>query len=180
MIPGIWESPLLFKMLRPRFTAKMASRTYPSGTIAAILVVTVLAGAGAGYFAGSYRQLASTSLSTTTITTTTTSVSAISSCEAQGIVTGIVSVGGQTPANISLYSVRFDPLLCSGGSCQRGQGSLAPLYPSGHYSALLAPGNYTMRLYPSCKWSGCTTAFQHPVRVMSGQQIVLNIDITSP
>ena len=150
-----------------------------NGTVAALLVVAILVGAGAGYLAGSGRQATSTSISTTTVTMTTTSTSASGSFEAQGIVTGIVSVGGQTLANISQYSVVFDPLLCSGGSCQSGQRSLVPIYPSGHYSALLAPGNYTMWLYPSCKWNGCATAFQHPVTVMSGQQIVVNIDIAS-
>jgi hypothetical protein len=75
---------------------------------------------------------------------------------------------------MSLYSLVFKPLPCSGGSCQS---SLASIYPTGHYSALLAPGNYTMWLYPSCKWSGCASAFQHPVTVIGGQQIVLNIDI---
>ena len=150
-----------------------------SGMVAALLVVVILAGAGVGYLAGSGRQITSTSISTTTVTLTITSTSASSSFEAQGIVTGIVSVGGQTLANISQYSVVFDPLLCSGGSCQGGQGSLAPIYPSGHYSALLAPGNYTVWLYPSCRWSGCATASQHSVTVLSGQQIVVNIDIAS-
>ena len=146
-----------------------------NGAAAALLVVAILAGAGMGYLAGTWHEVTSTSISTTTATST----SASSSFEAQGIVTGIVSVGGQTLANISQYSVVFDPLLCSGGSCQGGQGSLAPIYPSGHYSALLAPGNYTVWLYPSCRWSGCDTAFQHSVTVLSGQQIVVNIDIVS-
>jgi len=148
------------------------------GTVVALLVVAILAGAGAGYYAGSRSQVTSTSVSTTTLTTTLTSASI--SSEPQGVVTGSVSVGGETPSNISLYSIVFDQLLCSGGSCQHGQGSLAPIYPSGHYSVILAPGNYSLSLYPVCEWHGCATAFQEPVTVVGGQQIVVNVDIPSP
>ncbi len=145
-----------------------------NGVIASLLVVAILASSAVGYLAGSGGRLVSTSVLTTTITTTTTTVS--TSLEAQGVVSGVVTVGGQVPANISLYSVTFKPSPCT-GSCLE---NLVSIYPSGHYSALLAPGNYSMGLGPSCKWSGCGTAFQNPVAVVSGQQIVVNINIASP
>ncbi len=144
-----------------------------NAAVAALLVVAILVGAGGGYLAGSGNRLISTSVSTTTVTTTTTSVG--TSFEAQGVVSGVVTVGGQVPANISLYSVTFKPSPCT-GSCLV---SLVSIYPSGHYSALLTPGNYSMGLDPSCKWSGCAKAFQNPVTVGSGQQIVVNVDIAS-
>jgi hypothetical protein len=147
------------------------------GATAVLLVVVLFAGAGAGYLAESLGQGVSTSTFTKTLTTTTTFVSGSSSSQAQGIVTGTVSVGGQTPANISQYSLGFKPAPCPGGSCQS---SLVPIYPSGHYAALLAPGNYLLWLYPSCNWSGCAAAFQNPVTVASGQQIVVNLDIANP
>jgi hypothetical protein len=143
-----------------------------NGAIAALVIVAFLVGAGTGYYIGfTSTRLTSTSVSTTTVTTTASSAS--NTLVAQGVVTGIVSVGGQVPANISLYSVVFRPTPCS-GACS---GLLIPIYPSGHYSALLSPGNYTMGLYPSCKWSGCATSFQNPVTVDSGQQIVVNFDL---
>ncbi len=144
-----------------------------NGAIAAFLVVAILAGAGAGYFAGSSSRPTSTSVSTTTVTTTITSPT--TSIEVQGVVAGMVTVGGQVPSNISAYSVTFKPSPCIGSCLER----LIPIYPSGHYSALLAPGNYTMGLYPSCEWSGCAVAFQNPVALESGQQIVVNIDIAN-
>jgi hypothetical protein len=144
---------------------------------AVLLVVVLFAGAGAGYVAESLGRGVSTSTFTTTVTTTATFVSASSSSEVQGIVTGTVSVAGQTPANISQYSLGFKPASCSGGSCQS---TLVTIYPSGHYAALLAPGSYTLWLYPSCKWSGCAAAFQNSVVVASGQQIVVNLDIANP
>jgi len=145
-----------------------------STMLAVLLALAILLGAIAGYLAESGVHETTTLVSTTTTTITTTSVDVTGTSKAQGVVTGMVTVGGQTPSNISKYSLVFKPSPCSGGSCEA---SIAPIYPSGHYTALLEPGNYTLGLLPSCRWSGCQAAFHRPVAVLSGQQIVVNIDI---
>jgi hypothetical protein len=120
-----------------------------------------------------------TSCAATIITITTTTATSVGSSSAeaiQGIVTGIVSVRGQIPANISNYSLMFNPVCRGESSC--GPTTLVPIYPSGHFTVLLAAGNYTvLGIKPSCNWIGCSTAFPQSVTVEAGQQIVLDIDV---
>jgi len=62
-------------------------------------------------------------------------------------------------------------------SCQK-QNFTATIAPSGHYSILLAPGNYTITgLSPSCNWGGCSSSFPKPVVVEGGQQLIVNVDV---
>lgn len=101
----------------------------------------------------------------------------------KGVVTGYVTAGPSQPTcstgqscieNMSGYSLVFTPQ-CEGLACVV---SMAPLSPSGHYSALLVPGTYTITgLYPSCPWLGCSQAFPKMVTVQGGLQTVLDIQI---
>lgn len=147
------------------------SRTVAAG----LIVVIILSGLMGGFIGYSVKG----NKTITIVTTSSVSING-STEEQEGIVTGVVTVHEQTPSNISLYSVVFIPSVCLGNVCPGDQGSLAPIYPTGSYSALLAPGRYTVWLYPSCKWDECDTTFPQMVTVKADQQIVLNIDIPSP
>jgi len=141
-----------------------------AGLIIAI-IVSGLAGALTGYSLKGSATV--TTISTSTITT---SVSATASSEIQGIVTGIVTIEGQAaPSNLSSYALVFVPQCSPGPNCPV---SLASIYPTGHYSILLNPGNYTMSwLFPSCPWAGCSSAFPQKVTVVGGMQVSLDIDL---
>jgi hypothetical protein len=141
-----------------------------AGLVLAI-VVSGLAGAEVGY-----SLKGSATVTTTSTSTVTTSVSETTSSEIQGIVTGIVTVEGQTASsNLSNYALVFVPQCSLGPNCLT---SLANIYPTGHYSILLNPGNYTVFwLFPSCSWAGCSSAFPQKVTVVGGMQVVLNIDL---
>ena len=123
-----------------------------------------------------YSTLNASTTHTTVQTSTTTSSTFTGTI--QGVVTGYVTVctSNQTcNENMTGYSVVFTPQ-CSGSSnCQSSQAALSP---AGHYEILLPPGNYSVTgLLPSCKWTGCSTAFPSPVNVQGGNQLVLNIEI---
>lgn len=102
----------------------------------------------------------------------------------KGVVTGYVTAGPSQPTcsvdqpcveNMSGYSLVFSPQCSGDTACDV---SMAPLSPSGHYSALLPAGVYTVTsLYPSCPWLGCSTAFPKTVTVEGGMQTVLDIQI---
>jgi hypothetical protein len=118
-------------------------------------------------------------------TATQTSPTTTSSSGIQGIVAGYVTVGPSQPVcsanqtcnvDVSGYGLTFTP------QCPRPssncQASMAALSPSGHYSILLPPGNYSVTgLYPSCPWLGCSSVFPKTVEVEGGMQLVLNINI---
>ena len=114
---------------------------------------------------------------------TTQTSSSSSSNSIEGIVTGLVTVGPSQPScsgnqscnvNLSGYSLQFT-LICQAASCQS---YLATIAPSGHYSILLAPGQYSITgLVPTCIWDGCLTTFPLTVKVVEGLQIVVNINI---
>jgi hypothetical protein len=132
-------------------------------------------------FVGTYLSVAGPGEATQTGSSTSTN----SGSEMQGIITGLVTVGPSQPScaagqscteNVGGYSLVFAPR-CAGApqSCETLMASIAP---SGHYSILLDPGNYTVTgLYPSCPWPGCSTAFPKNVTVVGGMQIVYNFDI---
>jgi len=64
------------------------------------------------------------------------------------------------------------------GTSETCKSQMAALAPSGHYSILLNPGNYTVTgLYPSCPWLGCAATFPKTITVLAGTQIVYNFDI---
>ena len=108
-----------------------------------------------------------------------------------GVVTGYVTVGPSQPVcrqnqsctvDITGYSVNF-VLLCtvpgesSSNSCQTRNYSAA-IAPSGHYSALLPAGNYSISgLSPSCKWMGCASTFPKSIEVEGGMQVVVDLNI---
>jgi len=150
-----------------------------SVTIAAVVVVVL--GASLFYFA----TLAGAGHQTTSISSpsSSTSQSAI-----QGIIAGTVTAGPSQPAcspnqscteDLAGYSLVFKPQ-CGASptpSCEN-QNFTASVAPSGHYSILLAPGNYTITgLSPSCIWVGCSSSFPKAVTVQAGQQLVVNIDV---
>ncbi len=112
------------------------------------------------------------------------STSTTSNTQIQGVVTGYVTVSPSQPncstnqscnVNMSGYSLVFTPQCSSSSSCGP---ILAQLSPSGHYSVLLSPGDYTVTgLSPSCQWSGCASAFPRTVTVEGGVQLVFNVNI---
>lgn len=124
--------------------------------------------------------------------TSSSSSSTTSGSTVQGIVTGYVTVGPSQPVcsanqscteNLTGYSLEFMSKCgtpagpTSSTSCEESTYS-APIAPSGHYSILLAPGNYTITgLSPSCSWLGCASSFPESVVVEAGQQLVVNINI---
>lgn len=123
------------------------------------------------------------------VVTSTASSSSSTSQNFQGIITGYVTVGPSQPVcqanqscNVDMagYSLEFAsscPNSTMTASCQ-SQTYLAQLSPGGHYSVLLAPGNYEIvGLSPSCPWMGCSTAFPEQVVVVPGEQIVVNIAV---
>ena len=105
-----------------------------------------------------------------------------------GVVTGYVTVGPSQPVcqqnqsctvDLTGYSLQFASVCAgnSGGTCAR-QNYSTPISPSGHYSALLPAGNYSVTgLAPSCKWVGCSTTFPKTIAVQGGVQLVENFDI---
>jgi hypothetical protein len=107
---------------------------------------------------------------------------------AQGIIAGFVTVGPSQPVcvqgqtctvDIAGYSLVFISQCgaSSSTSCQ-GQDFTAQIGPNGHYSIMLAPGNYVMTgLAPSCNWLGCSLSFPKAVAVEGGQQIIVNVEI---
>ena len=120
-----------------------------------------------------------------TVTTSSSSSSESGTTQIQGVVTGYVTVGPSQPVcsanqtcNVDLtgYSLQFTSV-CSQPSCQ-AQTFLAQIAPSGHYSILLYPGDYSVTgLVPSCNWMGCSSAFPESVTVVGGAQIVVNFNI---
>jgi hypothetical protein len=139
----------------------------------AILVVAAVLVLGV-YFSGAINGN-----STTTQSTSTTSA-------IEGVVTGYVTAGPSQPIctagqscdeNMSGYNLVFVPLCSGSAGCET---SMAPLSFSGHYSALLPAGTYTVTgLSPSCPWVGCSTAFPVQVVVVGGSQLVLNFEINT-
>ncbi len=137
----------------------------------ALVIVVVVAG-------GAY--LAFTSGGPNGTTTSTTDGSAV-----QGVVAGYVTVGPAQPVcqanqscnvNMTGYSLVF-AVTCT-GQAQSCSPVLAALSPSGHYSVLLPPGDYSVTgLSPSCSWVGCPTAFPKTVTVVSGMQVVVDFNI---
>jgi len=122
--------------------------------------------------------------------TTQTTTSSSSSSNIDGIVTGYVTVGPSQPVclqnqscnvNIGGYGLEFT-LLCQGESttptsCQN-LNYTAEISPSGHYSALLPAGTYSITgMSPSCIWQGCSSTFPKTVVVEGGNQLVLNLNI---
>ena len=119
-------------------------------------------------------------------TTTSTSSTATSTTPGiQGVVTGYVTVGPAQPVcmenqscNVDLtgYSLVFTPA-CP-GQASGCSPILAQISPSGHYSVLLAPGDYLVTgLSPSCNWMGCASAFPKTVTVVGGTQLVLDVTV---
>jgi len=128
-----------------------------------------------------------------TTTTTSSSSSSTSQSTIQGIIAGYVTVGPSQPVcrtnescNVDLtgYSLLFASQcgtaassVQTSSSCQ-SQAYSAQIAPSGHFSILLSPGNYTVTgLSPACSWVGCSTTFPKVVTVEPGQQSVININI---
>ncbi len=101
----------------------------------------------------------------------------------QGVVTGYVTASPSQPVctagqscdvNMTGYSLVFT-LQCAGSSgCES---SAASLSQSGHYSALLPAGTYTVTLGPSCPWLGCSAVFPTDVTVVGGNQLVQDFQI---
>jgi hypothetical protein len=115
-------------------------------------------------------------------TTQTQSSSTASGME--GVVTGYVTASPSQPTcpsnqscdeNMTGYSLIFTPQCAGSTGCSP---VLAPLSPSGHYSALLPEGTYTVTgLSPSCPWLGCSTTFPVEIAVTGGMQLVQNFAI---
>jgi hypothetical protein len=152
--------------------------------ISIVLAFIILLGLGVAMIFGGQ--------STTTQSTTTSTSSSSSTQNIDGIVTGYVTVGPSQPVclqnesctmDISGYSLEFT-FLCQGEStaspstiCET-QNYSATISPSGHYSALLPAGTYSITgLKPSCNWQGCATTFPQTVVVQGGNQLVLNLNI---
>ncbi len=105
--------------------------------------------------------------------------------EIDGVVAGYVTVGPAQPVcmanqmcnvNMSGYHLVFAPACARSSTCKGSEEAV--LSPSGHYSILLAPGNYTViGLNPSCGWMGCSSAFPKQVTVQSGVQQTLDFSI---
>ncbi len=124
--------------------------------------------------------------SSSTSTSSTTSQSTI-----QGIIAGTVTVGPSQATcsanqacteDLTGYSLVFTSQcgtagMASSTTCER-QNFTAAIAPSGHYSILLAPGDYSITgMSPSCSWVGCSTTFPKAVTVLAGQQIIVNVDV---
>ena len=115
-----------------------------------------------------------------------TSGSSASSSEIDGVVTGYVTATPSQPScssgqscdeDMAGYSLVFTPQCGGSTGCEP---SLAPLSASGHYSALLPAGTYTVTgLSPSCPWVGCSSAFPVEVAVVGGVQLVQNFEIAT-
>lgn len=105
----------------------------------------------------------------------------------QGIIAGTVTVGPSQPVcspnqacteDLTGYSLVFSSRCgTSSASCQEREFT-ASIAPSGHYSILLTPGNYTITgLSPSCSWAGCSSSFPKAVTVEGGQQLIVNVSV---
>ncbi len=144
----------------------------PVVTVFAAVVVAVAAG-------GAYLAITSGGLNGAT-SSSTTGGSAI-----QGVVTGYVTVGPAQPVcqanqscnvNVTGYSLVF--VATCAGPAHSCSPVLAALSPSGHYSILLPPGEYSVTgLSPSCSWVGCPAAFPKTVTVAAGMQVVVDFSI---
>ncbi len=156
---------------------EMDPRGVGSWMFAAAIGVVVLV-----VVAGSYLGPATTGQ---TSSTTGTNTGSSTTSGMQGIVAGYVTVGPSQPVcsenmscnvNMSGYSIIFTPQCIQ--ATMQCQPSMAPLSPSGHYSILLQPGNYSVTgLSPSCQWMGCSAAFPKNVTVEGGMQVVLDFNI---
>ena len=146
-----------------------------TSTVATGLILAIVVSGLAGGFVG-WSMKGRTTVATTRTSIVTSSVNASTSSGMQGIVTGIVTVEGQTaPSNLSGYALIFVLQCPVEPACPV---NLVSIYPTGHYSTLLNPGNYTVSwLVPSCRWAGCSSAFPQRVTVVGGMQTVLNINL---
>ncbi len=149
-----------------------------------IVLVVVLLGASLVYFGGLLGPMSSTTSSSSSSSSVQSTI--------KGIVAGTVTVGPSQPAcnanqsctvDMTGYSLEFTSRcggtgnVTSSTSCQ-AQTYSAPISPSGHYSVLLAPGDYSITgLSPSCSWPGCSSAFPKTVTVEPGNQLTVNIDV---
>lgn len=149
-----------------------------SSTAIAGAIVAVILGASLFYFA---------TLTGAGHSTASSSSSSSSTATIQGIIAGTVNVGPSQPVcgpnqscteDLTGYSLVFGHVCgTSSASCQE-QNFTAPIGPNGHYSILLAPGNYTIEgLSPSCNWVGCSSSFPKAVTVEGGQQLIVNISV---
>jgi hypothetical protein len=152
-----------------------------------VVIVLVIAVSVTAYSAV---VLAGQGQATTTSKTSSSwsSTSTTSSSGPDGIIAGYVTVGPSQPVcsanesscNVDLtgYSLRLSSVCpASSASCEV-QNFSASIAPSGHYSVLLAPGNYTITgLSPSCSWVGCSSAFPKAVAVEAGQQEVVDVTV---
>jgi hypothetical protein len=155
----------------------MTSSTKNYAGIGGLIVVATIVAIFAAYIGFGSPGSTGTSSSISSSETTTSQI--------QGIVTGYVTVGPSQPVcpanqscnfNLTGYSLVFTSV-CSGSSCQV-QTFLAPLSPSGHYSILLYPGEYSVTgLSPSCSWMGCSATFPQSVIVVGGSQLVMNFNV---
>ncbi len=147
-----------------------------ASTAIAAVVVVVLGIASVFYLIASTNPGSST---------TSTSSSSTSQSTIQGVIAGVVTVGPSQPmcsqnqactVDLTGYSLIFSSQ-CGAAACDK-QNFTAQIAPSGHYSILLAPGNYSIvGLSPSCKWVGCASTFPKAVTVEGGQQLVVNVDV---
>ena len=160
--------------LKPEIGKQNHHAATSNSTAIAIVTVVVLLGASAFYFA----ILAGAGHSRTSISSPSSSTS---DSTIQGIVAGIVTVGPSQPVcsqnqscteDLTGYSLVFSPQCgIPSTSCQK-ENFIASIAPSGHYSILLAPGNYTITgLSPSCNWVGCSSSFPEAAVVKGGQQL---------
>lgn len=143
-------------------------------TTAAVFVVIVFAVAGtaaATYFIPPWGE--NNPQSTSTATTPVL----------EGVVTGYVTTGPSQPVctaggsctlNMTGYNLTFTPQCAASSGCGP---STAVLSPSGHYSALLPAGTYTVTLGPSCPWLGCSSTFPAEITVVGGSQLVQDFQI---
>ena len=123
-------------------------------------------------------------LTPSTAGNSTTSESSASTSIIDGVVTGYVTASPSQPncpagqscdENMTGYSLVFMPQCSGSAGCEP---SMAILSSSGHYSALLPAGTYTVTgLSPSCPWAGCSSAFPVEITVVGGMQVVENFDI---
>jgi hypothetical protein len=152
-------------------------------TTALAVMVLIAVGAVLLYSVALTGQGGPTSSASSSLTTSESTV--------KGVVAGYVTVGPSQPAcgpnqscteELSGYSLEFAsqcPTTSTGPSAAcEVQVFGAPIAPSGHYSILLPPGNFTIiGLSPPCSWVGCSSTFPKTVNVVAGQQLIVNVDI---
>ncbi len=142
-----------------------------------ILLAVIILGAFLVYLGRPVNQGGSTTLSSSSSGQSTV----------KGIVAGIVTVGPSQPScpasqsctvDITGYSLQFSSECPNPPTSCSTQTYSAVVSPSGHYSILLSPGNYTIvGLSPSCSWPGCSSAFPRQVTVEPGNQLIVNVDV---